>query len=188
MAVVTHNTTARAELDKVTFAEPQNQAGPSRKSRPRPSTDSSLTLSAKSDREPSPVMETQFQSQGEDSDDQLWEADCILDERGEVGTGQYLVKWVGNDPATGEGWEPTWERRDGVTPALAKEWKAKKKREPNCIGIEGKKLEAAQRAKMEAARRKKREERLAKSKKKGKGKSTRMSPNVSLDGVGTDDI
>jgi hypothetical protein len=168
MAVITHNTTA---LAKVKFAQPSNQAGPSR---PRQPSDSSSALSPQSSRQASPIVETQFQSQGEDSDDQLWEADCILDERGEVAKGEYLVKWVGNDPATGENWEPTWERRDGVTPALAKEWKDKKKRDPNCVGIEGKKLEAAQKAKMEAARRKKREARLAKSKRKGKGKSTRM--------------
>ena len=109
-------------------------------------------------------METQFRSQGEDSDDQLWEADCILDERGETAKGEYLVKWVGFDPKTGESWEPTWERRDGVTPLLAKEWKAKKKADPGLIGVEGKKLLAEQKRMKEEERRKKREARLAKSK------------------------
>jgi hypothetical protein len=122
-----------------------------------------------------PPAETQFVSQGEDSDDQLWEADCILDERGPPLKGQYLVQWVGNDPATGERWEPTWERRDGVTPQLAKEWKGRKKADPSIVGVEGRKLEDAIKAAREAEKKRKREAKATKSRKKAKGRSTRMS-------------
>jgi hypothetical protein len=150
-------------MDKVQFES--KEAGPSR----RPRQTSSITTSVKADSEygdsPSPIMETQFRSQGEDSDDQLWEADCILDERGETAKGEYLVKWVGFDPKTGENWEPTWERRDGVTPLLAKEWKARKKADPGIIGVEGKKLQVEMKRKKEEERKKRREARLAKTKK-----------------------
>jgi hypothetical protein len=163
----------RTEMDKVVFTS--NEAGPSR--RPRRSASSARSHSGKADsdyEDSPPPMETQFRSQGEDSDDQLWEADCILDERGETAKGEYLVKWVGQDPKTGENWEPTWERRDGVTPQLAKEWKARKKREPGIVGLEGKRLEAERQQTIEEARRKKREARLAKTKKaKAKRKSIR---------------
>lgn len=132
-----------------------------------------MTTSVKceSDDEESPPApaETQFRSQGEDSDDQLWEADCILDERGETAKGEYLVKWVGFDPITGENWEPTWERRDGVTPLLAKEWKARKKADPDIVGVEGKKLQVARKKKQDEERRKKRD---ARKSKKGKKKGT----------------
>jgi hypothetical protein len=119
-------------------------------------------------------METQFRSQGEDSDDQLWEAECILDERGPPVKGEYLVQWVGNDPSTGERWEPSWEARTGVTSDLAIEWKAKKKQDPSIVGVEGEKLAAAQKAKLDEERKRKARERKAKqrSKRKSTGEFT----------------
>jgi hypothetical protein len=157
-----NNRAGRREMEKVQFES--KEAGPSRRPR-RTSSIASVKLDSDYGQSPSPPMETQFRSQGEDSDDQLWEADCILDERGETAKGEYLVKWVGFDPKTGENWEPTWERRDGVTPLLAKEWKARKKADPGIIGVEGKKLLAEQKRKKEEERKKKREARLAKPKK-----------------------
>ena len=171
-AAKTKGRRSQSEIDKVVLAS--KEAGPSRTRPSRSVSAQTLSTQADSDydaRSP-PPMETQFRSQGEDSDDQLWEADCILDERGETAKGEYLVKWVGFDCATGENWEPTWERRDGVTPQLAKEWKARKKIEPDIVGVEGKRLVAEQKRKKEEMRRKKHEARLAKSK-KTKGKATR---------------
>jgi len=174
--ILANHRAGRREMEKVQFES--KEAGPSR----RPRRTSSVTASVKVDSEygesPSPPMETQFRSQGEDSDDQLWEADCILDERGETAKGEYLVKWVGFDPKTGENWEPTWERRDGVTPLLAKEWKAKKKADPGIIGVEGKKLLAELKRKKEEEKKKKREAKLAKTK-KGRKKSRGESVMVS---------
>lgn len=176
--VQARNRAARSELGKVVFDI--NEAGPSRIKHSRSASAQSQSFQFESEQESSPPpMETQFRSQGEDSDDQLWEADCILDERGETAKGEYLVKWVGNDPSTGENWEPTWERRDGVTPQLAKEWKARKKREPDIVGVEGKKLVAELRKKKEEERRKKREARLAKTTKR-KANATRESSPFGL--------
>lgn len=157
----------------------QPEASPSR-TRPRPSYTASLQSEDLKESSPayaSPPAETQFRSHGEDSDDQLWEADCILDERGAVATGQYLVQWVGNDPSTGSRWEPTWERREDVTPLLAKEWKDKKKADPSIVGVEGKKLELAIKAKREEAKKekkRKRDEKANNARKKAKARSTRM--------------
>jgi hypothetical protein len=158
---------------------PQLEAGPSR-SRSRLSSSSSLMSHDTKESSPahSPPAETQFRSQGQDSDDQLWEADCILDERGPVATGQYLVQWVGHDPATGERWEPTWERREDVTPLLAKEWKDKKRADPGVVGVEGKKLEAERKSKIEAAKKekkRKRDEKASQARKKAKARVARMS-------------
>ncbi|KAL7421558.1 hypothetical protein Q5752_003327 [Cryptotrichosporon argae] len=76
----------------------------------------------------SPFPETQFQPGSLDDDSQtgLWEAIEILEERGAPRTGEYLVRWAGDDPSTGKAWKPTWEPKTGCTNALIVEWKAKK--------------------------------------------------------------
>ncbi len=101
---------------------------------------------------PDPPPETQYISQSDDSQN-LWEADCILDERGPAITGAYLVKWKGIDPATGKTYEPTWEKKGGCTPALIEEWKAVKKEDPSVAGKVAKEMEAS-RARHRASKRK----------------------------------
>ena len=82
---------------------------------------------------PDPPQETQYVSQSGDSQN-LWEADCILDERGPAATGSYLVKWKGTDPDTGEIYKPTWEKKSGCTPDLIRDWKKLKKADPSVVG------------------------------------------------------
>ena len=157
----------------------QPQAGPSRKRKVDTTTTESRRSSVKSgkssrasgstsvetaaSRSPSPPLQTQFDTQNSDD---LWDAIAILDERGETGSGFYLIQWDGIDPDTGKAWEPTWEHRRDVTPALAAEWKQKKKLNPGIIGVEGKKLADAKKAEKEAERKRKRKEKEAQKKKK----------------------
>lgn len=166
--------------------QPQPQAGPSRKRKLGTTTETrrtSTSVNLKSPRasqsasigvpaspSPSPPPQTQFDTQ--DSGD-LWEAITILDERGESGSGHYLIQWAGEDPDTGEAWEPTWERRKNVTPALAAEWKQKKRNDPSIIGVEGKRLADIKKAIKEAAKKRRREEKEAQKKKKPRKGSQR---------------
>jgi hypothetical protein len=115
--------------------------------------------------------ETQFIQESDDSQN-LWEAECILDERGQPIKGQYLIKWKGLDPSTGEVWEPTWEKKTGCTSDLIDEWKEKKKDDPDIVGKAGKEIEE----RIRAARKRKKEgneggaKKKAKVEKKGRGR------------------
>jgi hypothetical protein len=91
-------------------------------------------------REQSPPPETQFIP---DDGAQMWEAVCILDEIGpRGGAGNYLIKWAGKNPATGEPWDPSWEPKGGATQDLIQEWKEKKEQDPTIVGKEGARLRA----------------------------------------------
>jgi hypothetical protein len=98
-----------------------------------------------------PVAETQFQAEADDSQN-LWEAECILDERGAKVKGQYLIKWRGIDPVTQVTYEPTWEAKTGCTPDLIDEWKERKRDDPLIVGRAGKEMEV--RVKAERKRKK----------------------------------
>lgn len=144
----------------------QPQAGPSRKR--RRATDDSQRASIKSSpSSPGPPPETQFESQ---NSGELWDAIEILDERGQPGSGQYLIRWEGLDPDTGEPWEPTWERRRDVTMGLAAEWKIRKMADPSIIGIEGKKFHDSTKARLAAEKKRRREEKQVKAKKARRSK------------------
>lgn len=125
--------------------------------------------------------ETQFVN---DSDDDLWTAECILDERGPPRTGEYLIRWAGNDPATDEPWDPSWEPRSNVTRPLADEWKSKKRDNPSIIGLEGKKLEEKVKAKRAAERAKKRKRDSVSRKPRKKPKNSRSKPHNRLEWSG----
>ena len=56
-----------------------------------------------------------------------------------------------------------------MTTALAAEWKERRRNDPSIIGVEGKKLEVAQKAKKEAEKKRKQEEKDAQKRKKAKG-------------------
>lgn len=95
---------------------------------------------------PNPPVETQYIAQPDDSQN-LWEAECILDERGPAVTGAYLVKWRGIDPDTGNSYEPTWESKDGCTQDLISDWKKLKKADPSIVGKAGQALLKAKESK-----------------------------------------
>ncbi|KAF2025509.1 hypothetical protein EK21DRAFT_76254, partial [Setomelanomma holmii] len=61
--------------------------------------------------------------------EQLWEADSILQERRIGRRLQYLIKWKGIDPNTGEDYEPTWEPEENPTAALLADWEELKARQ-----------------------------------------------------------
>jgi hypothetical protein len=65
---------------------------------------------------------TQFEARSDD-DETLWNAECILQER----RGQYLVRWEGIDPDTGEPWADSWVAKHDCTDDLIKEWKEEKR-------------------------------------------------------------
>ena len=146
-----------------TTTESRRSSVKSGKSSRGASESASVELAASRSPSPSPPLQTQFDTQNSDD---LWDAIAILDERGETGSGFYLIQWAGIDPDTGNAWEPTWEHRRDVTPALAAEWKQKKKLNPGIIGVEGRKLADAKKAEKEAERKRKREEKEAQKKKK----------------------
>lgn len=114
--------------------------------------------------------ETQFVPL-DDDEENMWEAEAILDEN--VLEKTFLLKWVGVDPKDNQPWENSWEPKNGVTQSLIDEWKEKKKRDPMLIGKfsreENKRKEAveaakaaqaakARKAKAEQARKRKRTE------------------------------
>jgi len=78
-------------------------------------------------------FETQFKPQDDDSDN-MFRAEEILDEKMLKRGGQYLVKWAGIDPMTGEDWEPSWEPKQNVTDDLIKDWKSRKEEDPGLMG------------------------------------------------------
>jgi hypothetical protein len=78
-------------------------------------------------------FETQFRPTEEDSQN-MYDAEEILDEKILKRGGQFLVKWQGIDPMTGEDWEPTWEPKDNVTDDLIREWKIRKAKDPGIVG------------------------------------------------------
>ncbi|WWD17455.1 hypothetical protein CI109_101896 [Kwoniella shandongensis] len=125
-----------------------------------------------SSREPSSSPEappqTQFVSLSDD-DDNLWEVEEILDERGPVRDGEYLVLWKGIDPATNRPWEATWTAKSGCTQGLIDEWKARKKANPGIVGIAAKKLQEE----LDAKKRKKRK-RADRSSSKAQGKKRKV--------------
>ena len=55
--------------------------------------------------------------------EQQWEALAIVSEE----TAKYLVKWTDIDPATGELYEPTWEKKEDVGPGLIEGWERRHK-------------------------------------------------------------
>ena len=118
------------------------------------------------------MEETQFEEG--DSDDELWDAEGILDERGESRTGEYLINWRGVDPRTGRPWDPTWERKNGCSDDLIRSWKARKARNPDIVGVEGKKWEDKQKEKEKKAKKAKRKSNEA-SKDKRKRRSSLSS-------------
>lgn len=66
---------------------------------------------------------TQFEQHSDDSDT-LWNAVCILAEKGNL----FLVKWEGTDDATGEPWPDSWVVKEDCTDPLIKEWHEKKRK------------------------------------------------------------
>lgn len=52
----------------------------------------------------------------------MWKAIEILAERGN----RYKVNWVGDDPATGNPWPPSWVNKEDCTHALVEGWERKK--------------------------------------------------------------
>ncbi|QRV88600.1 hypothetical protein RhiJN_16618 [Ceratobasidium sp. AG-Ba] len=73
------------------------------------------------DRDAAGTYETQFVSQSDD-DDNLYNVEKILDERGK----KYLVQWEGNDPVTGKKWPADWVLKTDCTDDLIAEWKREK--------------------------------------------------------------
>ena len=58
-----------------------------------------------------------------DSDsEQLYEAECILDERRVRGKLQYLIRWKGIDPKTGEEYPDEWQPAENANEALLASW------------------------------------------------------------------
>lgn len=159
---------------------PAPKAGPSRPRQSRPPKPPSSTISdpppetqetnnATSSSAPEP--ETQHARESDPDPDELWEAECILDEKGPPRTGAYLVKWSGIDPATNEPYEHSWEPRSNVTWSLADEWKQRKKADPSIVGVEGKKFAEQLKAKRaaESKKKRKRESFGKRSKKRARG-------------------
>lgn len=54
-----------------------------------------------------------------------WEAERIVEQRGKGFGLDYLIEWKGIDPATGQPWEPTWERaiKANASEKLLADWK-----------------------------------------------------------------
>ena len=57
---------------------------------------------------------------GHSSQDQVWQARAILEEKVIKGKKYYLIDWEGIDPTTGKKYEPSWG--DKPTKALLKDW------------------------------------------------------------------
>ncbi|KAJ4377375.1 hypothetical protein N0V83_000200 [Neocucurbitaria cava] len=55
-----------------------------------------------------------------------WEADCILEEKVRGRKRQYLIKWKGIDPATGQEYPPNWETEDCANELLVESWEQEK--------------------------------------------------------------
>ncbi|KAH9937262.1 uncharacterized protein B0H18DRAFT_192276 [Fomitopsis serialis] len=55
-------------------------------------------------------------------DPDMWKAIEILAERGN----RYKVNWVGDDPATGKPWPPSWVNKEDCTRGLVRGWERKK--------------------------------------------------------------
>ena len=106
---------------------------------PYKDTPSRLGTMARKSRTPSNASEpgTRFQSLSGDSQN-LWAAEAILDERGAPGRGDYLVRWEGIDPGTGEAYEPSWEPKTGCSQDLVDEWREKKRQDPSIVGKKAK--------------------------------------------------
>ena len=67
---------------------------------------------------------------------QEWDVREIIDEKGPPGhEGRYLIDW--EDSPSGTAFPRSWERKDGCTPALVREWKKKKKADPSIVGRYG---------------------------------------------------
>lgn len=117
---------------------------------------------------PDAFPETQYVPEEDDSQN-MHGVECILDERGPKNKGEYLIKWLGIDPATSEPWKPTWEPKSGCTPALIAEWREKKKSDPRIIKL------LSEREKRREVERKEVEERAAtrRGKKTGTGAGKR---------------
>lgn len=106
---------------------------------------------------PSLPFETQFRPQEDDSQN-LFDAEEILDEKILKRGGQYLVKWQGIDPMTGEDWPPSWEPKVNVTDDLINDWKARKEADPGLMGrwSRQEKARKAEEAKLKAGAKRKR--------------------------------
>ncbi|ORY32586.1 hypothetical protein BCR39DRAFT_586920 [Naematelia encephala] len=106
---------------------------------------------------PPSFSETQFDPSGSG---EIWTVICILDERGQRNSGEYLVQWDGLDPETGKLWEATWERRRNCKADSIKDWKDRKAANPSIVGMEGKwwkgRAAAERRCQAEAEKSKKR--------------------------------
>ncbi|KAF1847931.1 uncharacterized protein K460DRAFT_333448 [Cucurbitaria berberidis CBS 394.84] len=63
-----------------------------------------------------------------DNSSPWWEAEDILEERIRGGKRQYLIKWKGTDPATGQDYSPSWEPEEYANELLVVSWEQEKAR------------------------------------------------------------
>ncbi|CAN9220837.1 unnamed protein product [Alternaria sp. RS040] len=68
-------------------------------------------------------------SESEPTNDTLWAAEHILDEKIIRGVRTYHIKWKGLDPETGKAWEPTWEPEENANDLLVAHWEQEKARD-----------------------------------------------------------
>ncbi|CAN9137874.1 unnamed protein product [Alternaria alternata] len=68
-------------------------------------------------------------SESEPTNDTLWAAERILDEKTIRGVRTYHIQWKGLDPETGKAWEPTWEPEENANDLLVAHWEQEKARD-----------------------------------------------------------
>lgn len=84
----------------------------------------------RSTKRPKPNNRPKYAADSSDNElspsEELWEADSILQERRIGRKLQYLIKWKGIDPHTGEEYLPSWEPEENPTKDLVATWQQEK--------------------------------------------------------------